>query len=46
MIDIFTGILKLIENGIAMTDLKAANTIYDSELNKGLLIDLGGYVKV
>ena len=29
-----------------MTDLKTLNTLYDTEIKKGILIDLGGVVKV
>jgi len=29
-----------------MTDLKTLNTLYDTEVKKGILIDLGGVVKV
>jgi hypothetical protein len=29
-----------------MTDLKPENTLYDSENLKGILIDLGGVIKV
>ena len=42
LIDILKGIEKLLEAGIAMTDLKPANTLYDLEIRKGSLIDLGG----
>ena len=45
MLDIFSGITKLLENGVAMTDLKPANTLYDPILKKGLIIDLGGCIK-
>ena len=36
----------LVENGIAMTDLKRANTLYDPIRREGKLIDLGGVIKV
>ena len=29
-----------------MTDLKLENTLYDTEIKKGILIDLGGVIKV
>ncbi len=29
-----------------MTDLKPENTLYDTKIKKGILIDLGGVVKV
>ena len=29
-----------------MTDLKSENTLYDSEIKKGILIDLGGAITV
>ena len=29
-----------------MTDLKPENTLYDKEIKKGILIDLGGVIKV
>jgi len=29
-----------------MTDLKPENTLYDTEIKKGILIDLGGVIKV
>ena len=28
-----------------MTDLKPGNTLYDTEIRKGSLIDLGGVIK-
>ena len=42
LIDIFEGIKRLLAKGIAMTDLKPGNTLYDPEIRKGSLIDLGG----
>ena len=45
LIDIFKGIEKLLSAGIAMTDLKPGNTLYDPETRKGSLIDLGGVQK-
>lgn len=43
--DIFERIQKLLNMGICMTDLKLANTLYNSESRRGILIDLGGVVK-
>ena len=37
-----TGISKLLEEGIVMTDLKPGNTLFDKVNKKGKLIDLGG----
>ena len=45
LIDIFKGVSKLLSAGIAMTDLKPGNTLYDTETRKGSLIDLGGVQK-
>ena len=45
LIDIFKGVEKLISAGIAMTDLKPGNTLYDIDTRKGSLIDLGGVLK-
>ena len=42
LIDIFKGIDRLLTEGIAMTDLKPGNTLYDPDIRKGSLIDLGG----
>ena len=43
-VDIFTGIDKLLDAGLAMTDLKPGNTLYESASGKGHLIDFGGLV--
>ena len=45
LLDIFKGIAKLLDAGIAMTDLKPGNTLYDPETRRGSLIDLGGVQK-
>ena len=45
LIDIFKGVARLLFAGIAMTDLKPGNTLYDIETRKGSLIDLGGVQK-
>ena len=45
LIDIFNGISKLLDLGIAMTDLKPGNTLYDPEKRIGSLISLGGAQK-
>ena len=42
LIDILKGIEKLLDAGVAMTDLKPANTLYDPDIRKRSLIDLGG----
>ena len=45
LLDIFKGIEILLNEGIAMTDLKPGNTLYDPDIRKGSLIDLGGVQK-
>ena len=45
LIDIFKGVDSLLIAGIAMTDLKSGNTLYDPDIRKGSLIDLGGVQK-
>lgn len=45
LVDIFTEVLQLMKKGIAMTDLKPGNTIYDSINKVGKLIDLAGVVR-
>ena len=42
LLDVFKGVETLLSLGIAMTDLKPENTLYDPETRKGSLIDLGG----
>ena len=46
LMDIFEGIRSLLERNVAMTDLKPDNTLYDKDLRKAVIIDLGGTVKV
>lgn len=45
LVSIFDAISKLLNKGICMTDLKPANTLYDGENQRGVLIDLAGVVK-
>lgn len=42
---IFNVVLKLLENGFAMTDLKPGNTLYDKKERRAKLIDLAGVVR-
>lgn len=44
-IDILTATIELLNSGLAMTDMKLQNTLYDPVNKKGLLIDLSGVVK-
>lgn len=44
-VDIFKSISKLLSMGICMTDLKPANTLYNSRKSRGSLIDLSGVVQ-
>ena len=43
--DIFSAVDNLMEKGIAMTDLKPQNTLYDKENRVGKLIDLAGVLR-
>ena len=43
-LDIFKGIDKLLDAGLAMTDLKPENTLFDHNTGRGYLIDFGGIV--
>jgi len=45
LIDIFSVVLELMKKGIAMTDLKPQNTLYDKVNRVGKLIDLAGVVR-
>ena len=42
---VFQSISNLLKAGICMTDLKPANTLYDAENGRGMLIDLAGVVR-
>lgn len=42
--DILRGVANLLNAGIAMTDLKPGNTLYNAEIYSGTLIDLLGVV--
>ena len=46
LLDVFKGNLSLLSMKVAMTDLKPDNTLYDTDLRKATIIDLGGTVKV
>ena len=46
ILDVLKHNQTLLNNNIAMTDLKPANTLYDKGLRKAKIIDLGGCVKV
>ena len=43
---VFKSISNLLKEGICMTDLKPANTLYDAENGRGMLIDLAGVVRL
>ena len=46
LLDVFKANLSLLSVKVAMTDLKPDNTLYDTDLRKATIIDLGGTVKV
>jgi len=46
LLTVFQSVLNLLNSGICMTDLKPANTLYDAENGRGMLIDLAGVVRM
>ena len=46
LLDVFNANLSLLSAKVGMTDLKPDNTLYDTDLRRATLIDLGGTVKV
>ena len=46
LLDVFRANMSLLSMKVAMTDLKPDNTLYDTDLRKATIIDLGGTVKV
>ena len=45
LLDIFQKVSQLLSINIAMTDLKPANTLFDTDTSRATIIDLGGTVK-
>ncbi|WP_375330738.1 NACHT and WD40 repeat domain-containing protein [Candidatus Tisiphia endosymbiont of Oplodontha viridula] len=46
LLDVFDKTQKLLEQNVAMTDLKSDNTLYNTDTRKATIIDLGGIVKI
>jgi serine/threonine protein kinase len=46
LLDVFQKTLNLLDQNIAMTDLKPDNTLYNTDTRKATIIDLGGTVKI
>lgn len=45
LLNVFKGVQHLLDNKMAMTDLKPENTLYDVDSRKAVIIDLGGVKK-
>ena len=46
LLEVFSSTLALLKENIAFTDLKPDNTLYDTDILKTTVIDLGGTIKV
>ena len=46
LLEVFSSTLALLKENIAFTDLKPDNTLYDTNILKTTMIDLGGIIKV
>ncbi|WP_342269666.1 WD40 domain-containing protein [Rickettsia endosymbiont of Orchestes rusci] len=46
LLDVFSKTLDLLDKNVVMTDLKPDNTLYDTDIRKATIIDLGGIVKI